>query len=90
VSPLYGDPKQAYRCSHFFLGMDPLAFGIENLPTRVLGVQTKTRNAKRSPGSDTLYAPGDLERARRKANADECPVPPDVIHKLKEAERMLT
>jgi LDH2 family malate/lactate/ureidoglycolate dehydrogenase len=90
VHPLYGDPKQPYRCSHFFLGIDPAAFGIADLPRRVFAVQRKTRDAKRAPGSDTLYAPGDLERARRKAHRDECPVPPDVIQKLKEAERKLT
>jgi LDH2 family malate/lactate/ureidoglycolate dehydrogenase len=90
VNPLYGDPKQPYRCSHLFLGMDPAAFGIEDLPHRVSKVQEKTRCAKRAPGSDTIHAPGDLERARRKANGEECPVPPEVIRKLKEAERKLT
>jgi LDH2 family malate/lactate/ureidoglycolate dehydrogenase len=90
VNPLYGDPRQPYRCSHLFLGIDPTAFGITDLPRRVRAVQEKTRNAKRAPGSDTLYAPGDLERARRKANGNECPVPPDVIEKLKHTERKLT
>jgi LDH2 family malate/lactate/ureidoglycolate dehydrogenase len=90
VNPLYGDPKQPYRCSHLFLSIDPAAFGITDLSSRVTAVQQKTRNAKRAPGSDTIYAPGDLERTRRKANADECPVPPDVIDKLKQAERKLT
>jgi LDH2 family malate/lactate/ureidoglycolate dehydrogenase len=90
VNPLYGDPKQPYRCSHFFVGIDPAAFQAQALPGRVRGVQKKTRNAKRAAGSDTIYAPGDLERARRAANARECPVPQDVIQKLKEAERKLT
>jgi LDH2 family malate/lactate/ureidoglycolate dehydrogenase len=90
VNPLYGDPKQPYRCSHFFLGIDPAAFGIEDLPKRVSSVQKKTRNARRAPGSERIYAPGDLERARRAANGDECPLPPETIDKLKEAERKLT
>jgi LDH2 family malate/lactate/ureidoglycolate dehydrogenase len=90
VNPLYGDPRQPYRCSHLFLGIDPAAFGITDLGRRVGAVQEKTRNAKRAPGSDTLYAPGDLERARRMANGNECPVPPDVIEKLKATERKLT
>ena len=90
VNPLYGDPQQPYRCSHFFLGIDPAAYGVENLPSRVSAVQRKTRNAKRAPGAETIYAPGDLERARRAVNGDECPVPAEVITKLKEAERKLT
>jgi LDH2 family malate/lactate/ureidoglycolate dehydrogenase len=90
VNPLYGDPKQPYRCSHFFVGIDPGAFGIQNLPSRVSSVQQKTRSARRTPGSDTIHAPGDLERARRAANGDECPVPPEVINRLEQAERKLT
>lgn len=90
VQPLYGDPKQPYRCSHFFLGIDAAAYGVADLPLRVTKVQDRTRGAKRAPGSDTVYAPGDLERARRAANAGEAPVPQDVINKLKEAERKLT
>lgn len=90
VNPLYGDAKQPYRCSHFFLAIDPAAFGSADLPQRVAKVQERTRNAKRAPGSERIYAPGDLERARRAANGDECPVPPVVMTKLKEAERKLT
>ena len=90
VNPLYGDPKLAYRCSHFFLGIDAQAFGIEDLPARVAKVQLRTRKARRAPGHETIYAPGDLERARSTANGNECPVPADVIEKLKEAERKLT
>jgi LDH2 family malate/lactate/ureidoglycolate dehydrogenase len=90
VQPLYGNPSEPYRCSHLFLAIDPAAYGMTDLPRRVARVQEKTRNARRTPGSDTIYAPGDLERARRAANGDECPVPPDLIEKLKEAERKLT
>jgi LDH2 family malate/lactate/ureidoglycolate dehydrogenase len=90
VNPLYGDPTQPYRCSHLFLGIAPAAYGIGDLAPRVAKVQERTRNAKRMAGNDTVYAPGDLERARRAANGNECPVQPEVITKLKEAERKLT
>jgi LDH2 family malate/lactate/ureidoglycolate dehydrogenase len=90
VKPLYGDPKQPYGCAHFFLGIDPAAFGMAGLGSRVLAVQEKTRKARRAAGHDRIYAPGDLERARRAANGGECPVPPEVISKLKEAERKLS
>jgi LDH2 family malate/lactate/ureidoglycolate dehydrogenase len=84
VSPLYGDAKQPYRCSHFFLALDPAAFGIQGLAERVLRLQERIRNAKRGPGNDRIYAPGDLERARAAANAGECPLAPEVMAKLNE------
>jgi LDH2 family malate/lactate/ureidoglycolate dehydrogenase len=90
VRPLYGDPKEPYRCSHFFLGIDPSAFGITDLASRVATVQGRTRRGKRAPGTDTIYAPGDLERARRAAHRAAIPVPPGVVEQLKEAERKLT
>jgi LDH2 family malate/lactate/ureidoglycolate dehydrogenase len=90
VNPLYGNPGAPYRCSHFFLALDPAAYGVQDLPARVSRVQERTRNAKRAPGADTIYAPGDLERARRAANAHECPLPPEVMNQLQEAERKLS
>jgi len=90
VRPLYGNPAQPYGCAHFFLAIDPAAFGIAGLAERVSGVQQRIRGAKRAAGNDVIYAPGDLERARRAANRAECPVPAEVIDKLKQAERTLS
>lgn len=84
VAPLYGDPAMPYRCSHLFLAIDPARFGIHNMGARVEGFANRIRNARRAPGTERIYAPGDLEPARRAANADECPLPPDVLAKLKE------
>lgn len=90
VNPLYGDPSKPYRCSHFFLALDPAAFGAANLPQRVDRVQEQIRRAKPARAGEPIYAPGDLERARRAANAVECPLPPEVISKLELAERKLS
>lgn len=84
VAPLYGDPAKPYRCSHLFLAIDPARFGINDLGSRVDDFAKRIRNARRAPGVERIYAPGDLERARRAENAGECPLPPEVIAKLKE------
>jgi LDH2 family malate/lactate/ureidoglycolate dehydrogenase len=84
VAPLYGDPATPYRCSHFFLAIDPARFGIFNFEKRTAEFTDRIRKARRAPGTERIYAPGDLERARRAENAGECPLVPDVLSKLKE------
>ena len=84
VAPLYGDPAKPYRCSHLFLAIDPGRFGISEFNTRVGQFASRIRNSKKASETKTIYAPGDLERARRAENAAECPLPPDVLEKLKE------
>jgi LDH2 family malate/lactate/ureidoglycolate dehydrogenase len=84
VAPLYGDPAKPYRCSHLFLALDPARFGISDLHARVEKFSERIRSSKRAAGTATLYAPGDLERARRAANAGECPLAPEVLAKLKQ------
>jgi LDH2 family malate/lactate/ureidoglycolate dehydrogenase len=84
VTPLYGDPATPYRCSHLFMALDPARFGIEELSSRVNAFLNRIRNSTRAPGVERIYAPGDLERARRAENAGECPLAPDVLAKLKQ------
>jgi len=84
VAPLYGDPAKPYRCSHLFVAMDPARFGVADLPQKVDRFATRIRASKRAPGTERVYAPGDLERACRAASAGECPLAPDVLAKLKE------
>lgn len=83
VKPLYGDPAQPYACAHFFLAIDPRAFGVEDgFAARVDEFAGTIRGAKRAPGTERLYAPGDLEAARREENDLTCPVPADVLANL--------
>ncbi len=89
VAPLYGGATRPYRCSHFFLALDPAHFGISNIEERVKKFGDRIRGARRTPDNDRIYAPGDLERARRAANGGECPVPADVLAKLNECAAKL-
>lgn len=83
VRPLYGDATEPYRCAHFFCAISPGAFGVEDaLPARVDAFAASIRSARPAPGTDRVYAPGDLELARRAANAARCQIPPDVLDKL--------
>jgi LDH2 family malate/lactate/ureidoglycolate dehydrogenase len=83
VKPLYGDPAVPYGCAHLFLAIAPARFGVEGeLATRVAAFAQSVRGSKPSPGVDRVYAPGDIELARRTANAGTCPLPPDVLEKL--------
>jgi len=84
VAPLYGDPATPYRCSHFFLAIDVEKFGAGDFAGRVKAFVERIRRSRRAPGAERIYAPGDLERARRAANGGECRVPPEVLGKLKE------
>ncbi len=84
VGLLYGDPAKPYACSHLFLAIDAASFGISDLGSRVSLFSEKIRRSKRAPGTDRIYAPGDLERSRRVENSADCPVPPDILEKLKE------
>jgi len=83
VKPLYGDPAVPYGCAHLFLAIAPASFGVEGeLATRVAALARSVRDSKPASGVDRVYAPGDIELARRKTNAGACPLPADVLEKL--------
>ena len=88
VGMLYGDPAKPYGCAHLFIAIDPGRFGARDaaarLDHRVKKFSDKIRNSKRAPGTPRIYAPGDLEQARRAEHGAECPVAPEVVEKLKE------
>jgi LDH2 family malate/lactate/ureidoglycolate dehydrogenase len=83
VKPLYGDPAVPYGCAHLFLALDPARFGAaDGFPARVAAFARSVRESRPAPGVDRVYAPGDIEAARREANGGACPVPADVLEKL--------
>lgn len=61
VQPLYGASERPYDCSHWFLAIDAGS----SLAPRADAFAERIRGSARAPGVGAVYAPGDLERARR-------------------------
>jgi LDH2 family malate/lactate/ureidoglycolate dehydrogenase len=83
IGPLNGDAAKPYQCSHLFLALDPVRFGIQDLDKRVAEFSERIRTSKRAAGVERIHAPGDLQHARR-ANSDECPLAPELLARLRE------
>lgn len=73
VRPLYGDPTQPYRCSHFFLTIDIARFrALDEFGAAVAQFAQSIRNSRRAPGGAAIRMPGDRAEAMRAANAETC------------------
>jgi LDH2 family malate/lactate/ureidoglycolate dehydrogenase len=73
VRPLYGDPAEPYRCSHFFLAIDAGHFPAgERFAQRVRDQAIRVSGSKRGPGGERVYAPGELVWATRQASGGVC------------------
>jgi LDH2 family malate/lactate/ureidoglycolate dehydrogenase len=88
VKPLYGDPADPYRCSHFFLAIDVGFFpAAERFAERARDQAQHVSGSKRASGTDRVYAPGELTFATREANARACPLSPQTLDELIAAGR---
>lgn len=89
VQPLYGNAATAYNCSHTFITIDASrVHGGRGVSTDVTALAEVIRQSKRAQGVDTLYAPGDLERAKRAQHGEHVSLAQELIDKLhQEAER---
>jgi LDH2 family malate/lactate/ureidoglycolate dehydrogenase len=73
VRPLYGDPSEPYRCSHFFLAIHAGHFPVGGrFAERVRDRATRVSKSKRGPSIDRVYAPGELLWATRQASGSVC------------------
>jgi LDH2 family malate/lactate/ureidoglycolate dehydrogenase len=73
VRPLYGDPAEPYRCSHFFLAIHAGHFPVgERFAERVRDQAMRVSQSKRGPGVERVYAPGELVWATRKESGGWC------------------
>lgn len=81
VNPLYSDPAKPYRCAHLFIAIDPARFSAD-FPARARCFAEKIRKSRLAPAAERIYAPGDLERARRDASGGECALAPEVLANL--------
>jgi LDH2 family malate/lactate/ureidoglycolate dehydrogenase len=83
VRPLYGELDKPYDCSHAFIAIDAARLhGGAGIAPQVAGFAQTLRDSRRAPGTERIYAPGDLERARHASNGAHCPIPGDLAHKL--------
>jgi LDH2 family malate/lactate/ureidoglycolate dehydrogenase len=83
VRPLYGDPAQPYRCSHFFLAIHAGHFPVgDRFAERVRDEALRVSASKRAPSVERIYAPGELLAATREKNRGVCRLDAQTIKSL--------
>ncbi|MGJ7524820.1 Ldh family oxidoreductase [Variovorax sp. GB1P17] len=83
VQPLYGDAAKHYDCSHAFIAIDASRVGHGvGIGPAVSELADEIRNSAKAAGTQTLFAPGDLERLRREQRSTACPLPSQLVDKL--------
>lgn len=83
VRPLYDQLDEPYDCSHAFMAIDAQRLGGgAGIAATAARFATSIRTSRRAPGTERIYAPGDLERARRAAAGDGCPLTAEVHAEL--------
>jgi LDH2 family malate/lactate/ureidoglycolate dehydrogenase len=83
VRPLYGDAAGHYDCSHAFIAIDAQRLGGgEGIGAAVANFAARIRASTPAPGGARIYAPGDLERARRAERTPSCPLPLALVEQL--------
>jgi LDH2 family malate/lactate/ureidoglycolate dehydrogenase len=83
VRPLYGDPSQPYRCSHFFLAIHAGHFPTAGrFAERVRDEAARVSRTKRGPGVERVYAPGELRWATRERTGSVCRLDPQTVRSL--------
>jgi LDH2 family malate/lactate/ureidoglycolate dehydrogenase len=86
VQGLYADTAVPNDCAHFFLAIDPAAFGgAEEFAARVAELAAQVSASPTAPGVDRVLLPGQLEAERHAlAAADGVPVGSAVLDALRE------
>lgn len=83
VRPLYSELDKPYDCSHAFIAVDASrANDGEGVSSQVAAFAQTIRDSKKAPGTQRIYAPGDLERSRRAENGDRFQISTDLIGQL--------
>jgi LDH2 family malate/lactate/ureidoglycolate dehydrogenase len=90
VRPLYGDPTQPYRCSHFFLAIEIARFRpVEEFGGAVAQFADGIRNSRRAPGAAAIRMPGDRAEEMRAENAQTCPLARSTLDALLQRAQQL-
>lgn len=83
VAPLYGDPARPYRCSSFVLAIDVGHFvDADSFKSRAKIEAERVSAAKRAPGIERVFAPGELAYVARSAAGERCRVTPNALSSL--------
>ncbi|MBP2327878.1 LDH2 family malate/lactate/ureidoglycolate dehydrogenase [Kibdelosporangium banguiense] len=89
VSGLYADTAVPNDCAHFFLALDPAAFG-GTFEEQMRTFATNIANTPAAPGIDRVYLPGELEALRHeKARVEGVRLEPAVRSALIDTARSL-
>lgn len=65
VAGLYADTTVPNDCAHFFLALDPAAFGgAEAFADRVAGLARQISSSPTAPGVERVFLPGEIEATR--------------------------
>lgn len=83
VKPLYGNAAQHYDCSHAFIAIDASrANGGQGIEGQVTSFANEIRESMLASGTTQIYAPGDLERARRMQRSTSLPLPVALVAQI--------
>jgi LDH2 family malate/lactate/ureidoglycolate dehydrogenase len=86
VQGLYADPSTPNDCAHFFVAIDPAAFGgADAFAARVDELAAQVTASPTAPGVDRVLLPGQLEAERHAASqADGVRIERSVLDNLRE------
>jgi len=90
VSPLYGDVAKPYRCSNFFLAIHVDHFVPSGrFGERVEAELARVAASRRAPGTDRVFAPGELAFDARMRMDGHCRLAPATLSNLIQVGRSL-
>ena len=84
VKPLFGDRAEAYNSAHFFMAIDVEHFRpLLDFKKETSAAAQRIRQAKKVPGIERLYCPGEIEWQRKQDNQGKITIPPGVVTSIK-------
>jgi LDH2 family malate/lactate/ureidoglycolate dehydrogenase len=86
IRPLYGNAADPYNCSHAFVAIDVAHFRDPEAFAQVAqNAAAQVSRSRKAPGTERVYAPGELAYANRTAAGDTCRVSASTVSKLIDA-----
>jgi LDH2 family malate/lactate/ureidoglycolate dehydrogenase len=80
VQALYGELDKPYNCAHCFIAIDAQRTGGgQGIGNQADALAQVIRSSRKAPGNEQIFAPGDLERARRAQHVEGFNLPSDLV-----------